>query len=642
MKNRSNTTRVVIVIAWGVLALVGCGGNSESGQPPTPSPFIGAKGLGLEAADEAALLAALQAEARDQVTRMTQCITMPMAAPETEAIVMEGPSEVATTGTNLQETGVDEADILKVQGETAYVLRIDGLHVVRVWPAAEFGELAHLTLTGTPEGAFVTESHLVAITHASWADEGSGGSDPVAADGVQVSVIDITTPSAPRLLRQVQVRGHYVSSRRIDNRVVLVMSNTRRALRSHAQFHNWTASCESNMDVIRQQTETEIAQRRLADWLPPLLGTTSSPPRTMHALGPVYVSGVRGPAVLSLVQLAIDADDAQDSAVTVLGHASTVYASATAVYAAQSVAIPREDGSIERQSAIHIFALERDAPRYRGTGAVPGTLLNQFAMSEHRDVLRVATTSGATSGVYTVDLTHADLPIIGAVDGLAQGERIYAVRFVGETGYIVTFKKIDPLFVIDLANPRALTVTGELKVPGFSTYLHPLAGGRLIGLGNEADDQGSFAWFEGLKLSLFDVSHPANPTELSHTIIGTRGSYSPALYDHHAFTYDPTRQLLALPVTVYDGEVNGSECGRFAYDGVHLYRVGDTEFHLEGVIRQASVSGTSCWGAPAGTNDTRTAILGDVHASGVLTLAAHGLQLHALDSLDAVGTLLWD
>lgn len=388
--------------------------------------------------------------------------------------------------------------------------------------------------------------------------------------------------------------------------------------------------------------EAEIEQRTLADWLPPVLNAGQSRQRTVHDLGRVYVSGVRGSSVLSLVQFAIDEDSAQDSAVTVLGDASTVYASTNAVYAAQTVYPQNDDGVTSAQSAIHMFAFERGAPSYRGTGAVPGRLINQFAMSEHRDVLRVATTmSDATSGVYTLDITDDDLPILGTVEGLAKGESIYAVRFVGDTGYVVTFKKIDPLFVIDLADPRAPVVAGELKVPGFSTYLHPLENGRLIGLGKDADDQGSFAWFEGLKLSLFDVSAPTAPAEVSHTIIGTRGSDSPALSDHHAFTYDAGRGLLALPVTVFDGAVNANQCGTFAYRGVHLYRVNESGFTLDGVIRDDPPSTTSCGGASAGRSIARTVIIGDAQSSGVLTLTDKHLRMHALESLDLEGDVVW-
>lgn len=645
MKHQKCVSRIVAIIC-GIVLLAGCG-STESVQPPNPSPFIGAKGLGLQEIDEATLLAAFQDEARGQVEQMTACASsspVPGNAPAMmDAADASGESSgVAATGTNLQEAGVDEADVIKVHGDTAYVLRADGVHVVRVWPAAKFGELARVALKGKPIGLFVTDTHLVAITNTSWGDDGAGGSYPAEFDGVQVSVIDITTPSAPRLLRQELVSGRYVSSRRVDDRVRLVMNNAMQSIPYPYQLLTASKSCESNMAAIRTQMESGIEQRTLADWLPPVLNAGRSRQRTVHDLGRVYASGARGSSVLSLVQFAIDADGAQDSAVTVLGTASTVYASTNAVYAAQNVYLQDDDVVTSAQTAIHMFAFERGAPQYRGTGAVPGRLINQFAMSEHRDVLRVATTtSGATSGVYTLDITDDDLPILGKVEGLAKGESIYAVRFAGDTGYVVTFKKIDPLFVIDLVDPRAPQLAGELKVPGFSTYLHPLEDGRLIGLGKDADDQGSFAWFEGLKLSLFDVSAPTAPAEVSHTIIGTRGSDSPALTDHHAFTYDAGRGLLALPVTVFDGEVNASQCGTFAYRGVHLYRVNESGFTLDGVIRDDPPSTAKCWGASAGRSIARTVIIGDAQSSGVLMLTDKRLRMHALESLARTGEVVW-
>ena len=186
-------------------------------------------------------------------------------------------------------------------------------------------------------------------------------------------------------------------------------------------------------------------------------------------------------------------------------------------------------------------------------GAVPGVTLNQFSLDESDDgLLRVATTSGfgdqASSGVYSLAASAGNLQTIGSVTGLAPGERIYSVRFIGDRGYVSTFRQIDPLFVIDLANPAKPRVVGELKVPGFSSYLHPLDATHLLGIGRDVDpDTGRVL---GLQLSIFDVGDPANPKRTATYTFEGEGwqSWSAALWDHHALSWFAQQGILALPV----------------------------------------------------------------------------------------------
>jgi len=176
------------------------------------------------------------------------------------------------------------------------------------------------------------------------------------------------------------------------------------------------------------------------------------------------------------------------------------------------------------------------------TGIVPGRLLNQFAMDEYNGDLRAAVTYGrwddAENGVIVLDTNMNEA---GRVIGLAEGERIYAVRFMGATGYVVTFRETDPLYVLDLSDPANPEVKGELKVPGYSTYLHMVGEGQLLGIGEED-------W--NVKLSLFDVSDPENPTELDTFIMDEY--WSEALYNHHAFLHYPAMELVILPIGSQD------------------------------------------------------------------------------------------
>jgi uncharacterized secreted protein with C-terminal beta-propeller domain len=203
---------------------------------------------------------------------------------------------------------------------------------------------------------------------------------------------------------------------------------------------------------------------------------------------------------------------------------------------------------------IHAFDIsDSKAARYRESGQVKGTVLNQFSMSEAGGVFRVATTGLDTTGQTNSEsfvTTLADqgqaLIQLGQVGGLGRGEQIHAVRFIGNLGYVVTFRQTDPLYTLDLSDPRQPRVTGELKITGFSAYLHPAGDGKLIGVGQEATEQGRTT---GTQVSLFDVANPAAPRRLAQYHLPD--SNSEAQFDPHAFLFWPQDGTLVIPVSAY-------------------------------------------------------------------------------------------
>ena len=260
-------------------------------------------------------------------------------------------------------------------------------------------------------------------------------------------------------------------------------------------------------------------------------------------------------------------------------------------------------------------------------------------MGEHEGYLRIATSSGFNGNYVTVLKNEgAALKIVGKVDDIAPGEDIKAVRFVGDRGYVVTFKKIDPLFVLDMSDPEDPVVTGELKVPGFSTYLHLLDREHLIGLGKDGDDQGAFAWFQGLKLSLFDVADSSTPKEDSSVTIGSRGTMSPAFDDHLAFTFDRETGLLALPLTLCEGTKGGSKVGSFSYNGVQVYNISaNGGISMVGEIKDTTAADAGngnyyslCNGWNYTGNIQRTVILKDGAANHIATIALDGVKIYTL------------
>ena len=240
-----------------------------------------------------------------------------------------------------------------------------------------------------------------------------------------------------------------------------------------------------------------------------------------------------------MISFDLDADSdglAQRGDVGILSDNPTVYGSTDALY----LSTP---GSKWAWSHIHRFdAADPLAPAYFGSGRVRGQLLSQWAMSEHDGYLRVATTIHdrwpTLSNVFVLEpTTDADgqrLEEVGLVSGLGVTESIFAVRFAGDVGYVVTFRQTDPLYVLDLADPTNPQAVGELKIPGFSRYLHPLSGGLLLGIGRDADERTGREL--GLQASLFDVSDPANPTQLQVLPLGD-DARSPVEWDHRAFRY---------------------------------------------------------------------------------------------------------
>ena len=252
------------------------------------------------------------------------------------------------------------------------------------------------------------------------------------------------------------------------------------------------------------------------------------------------------------------------------------------------------------QTVVHKFSLEGQEIEYLGSMEAPGTILNQFSMDEYDGYFRIATTrghvsrSGESASMNNVYVFDEELEMVGELEDLAPGERIYSARFMGEKAYLVTFKKIDPLFVIDLSDPENPEVLGKLKIPGYSDYLHPLDENHIIGIGKdsvEAED-GNFAWYQGLKMAVFDVSDVENPKELHKVIIGDRGTDSYALHDHKAFLYDHEKNLLVIPVLL--AEVNEEQWGEetpdnaygdYVFQGAYVYDLTvEDGFDLKGTV----------------------------------------------------------
>ena len=370
-------------------------------------------------------------------------------------------------------------------------------------------------------------------------------------------VYDVSNKASPSLSRNLTMSGSYFNSRMIGDNVYAVISQP-------AVVYN---------DVVT---------------LPAVYDDQDSYKASPTA---IYYADMNDTSYTftSFYGINIIDDASQATNMTVMmGGASTMYVSPTNIY----ITYPNWDNSAGSYTAIYRISINGLDLSLQAQGSVPGNLLNQYSMDEYNGYFRVATNwYGQDSQINNIYVLNPNLEVTGKLEGLAPNENLHAVRFMGDKCYLVTFQQIDPLFVIDLSQPTNPTVLGELKIPGYSDYLHPYDETHLIGVGKEAVAAGeNFAWYQGLKLSLFDVGDVNNPVQLSYYGIGDRGTDSEALYEPKAFLFDQSKGLLVIPVSLAvvsesDKQAYGdSAYGQTVWQGAYVFTVTLDGFTLKGTV----------------------------------------------------------
>jgi hypothetical protein len=293
----------------------------------------------------------------------------------------------------------------------------------------------------------------------------------------------------------------------------------------------------------------------------------------------------QGASVVSIVSLDLNNPGGHHDSTGAILDARHVYASTASLYLASEIwnyNVTDENSTSAVQTSIHKFDLTGDKVSFSGSGRVPGSILNQFSFGEFKNILRVATstwnwstdTQAETNNVYCLNVVDSRLTIIGKLENLAPGEHLYAARFMGDRGFLVTFVKVDPLFTLDLSDPSNPRLIGELKVPGYSDYIHPLGDNHLLTIGKDAIPYESWSYYQGLQLSIFDVTDFKNPVLLHKEMIGDRGTESEALHNHKAFTYWADKNLLAFPVDLYEHQGKPQapwDRGINTFSGLYVY-----------------------------------------------------------------------
>lgn len=597
----------------GLLAIVGCNA-AETVDEPQLAPLRSCSEV--EAAIRAAALAemnrAIDVALDDALSRRAVAQTNKYF-PTTD----DGGAD-QVSGTNSQVTGVDEADFVKNDSRYIYLVRDGAFRIVEAWPPLQSRELARLRIEGTPRQLFVhNDRALVYSTLSSSVD------DYEASDRTKITILDIGDRRAPRLVRELKVSGAYVTARRIGDAVHTVLGSPAIQFRGLTYRPEELLPTSTTPEIwmayarLREKNTRIINEAPLRDRLPAVLDTLGSGDAASSCAG-IYRSGDdEGPAFTTVLSLDMTRERPAHAS-SLLGSPGTTYVSATALY----VAAPRWDASTWKQSTtVHKLALTNEPPssRYVASGVVDGRVLGQLSLDEREGHLRVATTIGyvpssdAHNALTVLSQQGSRLVAVGRLGNIAPSEDIRSVRFSGERAYIVTFKKTDPLFVLDLRDPQRPTVMGELKIPGFSTYIHEMDRGHLLTIGYDASEQGSFAWFSGVMLQIFDVSVPTDPLLMHKEVIGTRGSSSEALANHLAFTYFPPKNLLALPMTICEGG-SGSFYGAMTFSGLMVYDVTVLDgFKLRGKVSHAAPGQDGChnWWSSASSKVKRSIVMDD-------------------------------
>jgi inhibitor of cysteine peptidase len=538
--------------------------------------------------------------------------TAPVAQPSSPGIPTKSSEDFS--GTNNQTEGVDEGDIIKTNGKNIFSLNQNSVHIINPNPIKPeiistidvpsqrgnvtdiYIESNHLVLIGTSYVMYGYPKDLIA-------NFGPDFAPTYSTSNTFVLVYDITDPTKPVLSKDMDYEGSYVSSRLIQDKLYVISSKSLNywgiyPMYRTAEPFTGTKGPSIAPDYSGSSNPTGLSDLEFKQQLEALYDYQFKPKYANNITGKVTVMDYNNihyfPNYITpnyMLTIGIDlASDAVDVK-TYLGSAEIVYASEDNLYLSFTkyeyatqfnslLYIP----SYNKATVIYKFKLENGQINYEARGSVPGSALNQFSLGEFNGNLRIATTTGemwdqtniSKNNIYVL---NSKLKEIGSLTDLAPGERIYSTRFAGNRIYMVTFKQVDPFFVIDATDPTAPKVLGYLKVPGFSSYMHLLDENHVLGFGSDTVEQDGRVTTGGFKISLFDVTNPAAPVEKSKEVIGVAGTYSELQNNHKALMISLNKGIMAFPITV---------AGRTPYvtdfSGAYVYNISTDAFSFKGTV----------------------------------------------------------
>jgi uncharacterized secreted protein with C-terminal beta-propeller domain len=532
--------------------------------------------------------------------------------------------------TNVQEAGVDEPDIVKTDGKRIVAVAQARVHLV----AANAGKM---TLRSTLPDTMVRNVFLSGDRVLVFSGQPAAASEPGSrwAGQAELSMYDISNLSTPRRIAALTIDGDVLDARLVGSQVRVVTAS---APDVDAPSPVYTSDGE-----ISQQSKDElravIAKTTVVDWIPAYTlrdgsGAEVSTGRLVDCANLAHPEKFSGLDTVAVSSFDIGSSLQSRNTVGVIAGGQQIYATDTSTYV--STTDWSRDGSAVKTSLHKFSTPPSGATTYQGSGEVPGTLLNQYAMSEYEGVLRVASTVSERRGwtnsrqvtqglVTTLDEQGGALRQLGQVGGLGaqDNESIRAVRFIGELGYIVTFRQTDPLYVLDLRNPVTPKVLGELKIPGYSGYLHPIGKNLLLGVGQSGLDSSSPTPSRGgqvgVQFSLFDISDPAAPRRIDTQTYG--GGAAAAEFDPKAFLYWQPRNLIIAPTTLH-----GNYRGHGAFSGLVLLRA-----NQDGLAELGRIAAS-----PANGSVNRSVVIGET----IYMLSDGALQANSIETHREIDKLI--
>lgn len=538
------------------------------------------------------------------------------AAPSMAPGAARGEANYGASGdysqTNVQVSGVDEADLIKTDGKYIYYVQNDILYIVETEPDGKLTLVfSQLYDNFFPNELYLDGEHLVVIGHRVvfsrpvspeyYYSYGYYNSREYAA----AYVYDIGDKKNITKTREVSIDGTCLSSRKIGDTLYLVVQ----------RYHYYG-------DVLPCYRDDAVS----AD-------ENTVPFDTMYIIPDGDVR-----QIMFIVTLDLSEPDKEIDIQSFLGSSEIMYMSVENMYLAQQVYDVSKGWTYSTK--LYKFALEKDTVQFVMTGKVDGRIINQFSMDERDGFLRIASTTNTANNLYILD---GNLETVGAIEDIAPGERIYSVRFLGDRGYVVTFKQTDPLFAFDLSDPANPKLLGALKIPGYSTYLHPYDENHLIGFGQDTEEIKNGAVIAaGLKMSMFDITDMTNPIELFSEYLGDRGSTSPLLYNHKAILQSTEKDIFAFPAYEYkipEGYDNYGY-GTLNRQGAFVYSIDmeDAGFVLRGVIThktQEDILKSGYYGGNEKSDVVRIIYIGDVF----YTISAARVQSNKIDTLEAIDAI---
>ncbi|MBI4640490.1 MAG: beta-propeller domain-containing protein, partial [Candidatus Tectomicrobia bacterium] len=540
--------RAICFLLLLLILIGGCDGPSSQpetlSEPTQLDDQVGLKRFG-SATELAAFLTELNNMSRSAGgTSPPVAVTVgDVAAGAADSLAQEG----GFSTTTIQEIGVDESDVVKNDGTYLYVLKNAEVRIVKAQPAETIQQVSSIKIDGSSTALYLRNNMLIALSRTTIPE---GPVIPIGPDGLPipfipktiVTVIDTSNRSAPQIKRTITLDGSLKDSRLIGKKLHLILNE------SLPRSAGAISSGQLN-DILPAFVETIPGGSTQSG----LIAGPTSFYRPVEISGegisiPVGSSFAFGTTFTSVASINLDDPSAPIESLSVFVRSGILFASQKALYLASTACRGCAPFAIQTESTeVHKVALTERGPIYVASGIIPGQPLDQFSFSEQNDFLRVATTinQGPSNNLFVLSDSANRLGIVGRIENIARGERLRSARFVGDRGFLVTFRQVDPLFTLDLSDPARPRVAGELKVPGFSTFILPISDTELLTVGQDADLAGIPL---GLQLSIFDVSNFANPILKHKVVTGEQGTFSEALSTPKAFTYFARRQVLALPI----------------------------------------------------------------------------------------------